>query len=65
MPQRASNGGNGRAGNAVSVEERGARLLHRLGIRRSAARRIRFVEGDIERPGLGLRAGETSRLCGR
>jgi nucleoside-diphosphate-sugar epimerase len=33
-----------------------------LGIHGAAARRIRFVEGDIERPRLGLRPAEVSRL---
>jgi nucleoside-diphosphate-sugar epimerase len=46
----------------VHAEERGARLLRGLGIRGAAARRIRFVEGDVERPRLGLRAPEASRL---
>ena len=47
---------------AVHARERGARLLEVLGIRGPAARRIRFVEGDVESPGLGLRAAEASRL---
>jgi nucleoside-diphosphate-sugar epimerase len=62
-PERADRSGNGRA--FVHAEERGERLLRRLGIGASARRRIRFVEGDVERPGLGLRAAEVSRLRGR
>ena len=46
----------------VHARQRGARLLQLLGIRGAAARRIHFLEGDVERPGLGLRADETSRL---
>jgi nucleoside-diphosphate-sugar epimerase len=61
-PQRVPHTGNGHGPRVVSVEERGAHLVRRLGIRRAAARRIRFVEGDIERPGLGLRPDEVSRL---
>ena len=61
-PERARDPLTGRVVEVVHAQERGARLLHRLGIRGAAARRIRFVEGDVERPGLGLRAAETSRL---
>ncbi len=46
----------------IHARERGAQLLHRLRIRGAAARRIRFVEGDMERPGLGLRPAEVRRL---
>jgi nucleoside-diphosphate-sugar epimerase len=42
--------------------ERGPRLLRQLGIRGAAARRIRFLEGDVERPRLGLPAAEAARL---
>lgn len=61
-PERARDPLTGRVVEIVHALERGARLLRRLGIRGAAARRIRFVEGDVERPGLGLGAAETSRL---
>ena len=46
----------------VGAARRGGRLLARLGIEGAAARRFRFVEGDVERPGFGLGAAETQRL---
>jgi nucleoside-diphosphate-sugar epimerase len=46
----------------VHAGERGARLLQRLGIRGADAKRIRFVEGDVERAHLGLRAPEITGL---
>jgi len=61
-PERADRSGNGHA--MVRAEERGEELLRRLGIGRTARRRIRFVDGDMERPGLGLRPAEVSRLQG-
>jgi dihydroflavonol-4-reductase len=42
--------------------ERGGRLLRCLGIPRRAARKFRFVQGDVEKPRLGLAAGEVRRL---
>lgn len=61
-PERARDPRTGRVVEVLHAHERGARLLHRLGVRGAAARRIRFVEGDVERAGLGLGASETSRL---
>ena len=61
-PERVLDPLTGRFVEVVHAQARGARLLQRLGIRGAAARRIRFVEGDVERPGLGLRAAEASRL---
>jgi hypothetical protein len=61
-PERIRHQATHRVVRVVGAQERGARLLHRLGIHGAAARRIRFVEGDVERPGLGLLAGEASRL---
>jgi nucleoside-diphosphate-sugar epimerase len=46
----------------LSARRRGARLLRRLGIRGKDARRFRFVEGDIERPGFGILSSELARL---
>jgi nucleoside-diphosphate-sugar epimerase len=45
-----------------SPEQRGAALLERLHIGRAAARRFRFVEGDIEKPELGIAPAELVRL---
>ena len=61
-PERARDPLTGGVAEVVPARERGTRLLRRLGIRGAAARRIRFVEGDVQRPGMGLRAAETSRL---
>jgi nucleoside-diphosphate-sugar epimerase len=46
----------------LSPEERGARLLKRLGIRGAQAKRFRFVAGDIERADFGLEPEEVGRL---
>ncbi|HSD25936.1 MAG TPA: SDR family oxidoreductase [Vicinamibacteria bacterium] len=46
----------------LSARERGARLLKRLGLTGKAARRFRFVEGDVESPGLGIDPSELARL---
>ena len=46
----------------LSPEERGALLLKRMHVTGSAARRFRFVFGDIEKPGFGLAAPERERL---
>jgi nucleoside-diphosphate-sugar epimerase len=61
-PERARNARTGRVARVAGAEERGARLLRHLGIHGASARRVRFVEGDVERPGLGLRAAEAARL---
>ena len=45
-----------------AVADRGERLLRQLGIRGASARRVRFVQGDIELARLGLGACESSRL---
>jgi nucleoside-diphosphate-sugar epimerase len=42
--------------------QRGALLLKRLHVPAAAARKFRFVEGDIEKPAFGIAAGEMKRL---
>jgi nucleoside-diphosphate-sugar epimerase len=46
----------------LSPQQRGARLLKRLGIAGKAARRFRFVRGDVEEPWLGIDSREIERL---
>jgi len=46
----------------LSPAERGRLLLGRLGISGARAQKIRFVAGDIEKPGLGLDPAEASAL---
>jgi nucleoside-diphosphate-sugar epimerase len=46
----------------LSPAQRGALLLKRLHIPAAAARRFRFVDGDIEKAGFGLAAEELKRL---
>jgi nucleoside-diphosphate-sugar epimerase len=46
----------------VTPRQRGRRLLRLLGIEGAAARKFRFVAGDIERRWLGLPASERRRL---
>ena len=46
----------------VSARERGAQLLKRMDVAGRAARKFRFVEGDVERPGFGIDAAELERL---
>ena len=46
----------------LSPKERGALLLRRLGIKGPRAAKFRFVEGDIEKPGLGIAAEELQGL---
>lgn len=48
----------------LSPQQRGALLLERLHITGAAARKYRFVPGDIEQPGFGLAAAERARLLG-
>jgi nucleoside-diphosphate-sugar epimerase len=48
----------------VSARERGAQLLKRLHVTGKAARKFRFVEGDVEKPGFGIAAAEMERLRG-
>jgi nucleoside-diphosphate-sugar epimerase len=50
---------------SCSARERGRRLLRLLGIEGPAAGKFRFVEGDIEKRSLGLRADEVRRLARR
>ena len=40
----------------LSARERGALLLKRIHVSGKAARKFRFVEGDVERPGFGIDA---------
>ena len=42
----------------LSARERGALLLKRLHVAGKAARKFRFVEGDVEKPGFGIDAAE-------
>ena len=49
----------------LSPAERGEALLRRLNIAAAAARRFRFVGGDIEKPRFGLSAAELERLLPR
>jgi nucleoside-diphosphate-sugar epimerase len=46
----------------LSARERGAQLLKRLHVTGKAARKFRFVEGDVERPGFGIEPPELERL---
>jgi nucleoside-diphosphate-sugar epimerase len=46
----------------LSARERGAQLLKRLHVTGKAARKFRFVEGDVERPGFGIDPPELERL---
>ncbi len=46
----------------LSPTERGRLLLSRLGVGGRAARKFRFVEGDIEKPGLGIPEDELATL---
>src|SRR5262249_20455579 len=48
----------------LSPAQRGALLVKRLHITKAAARKIRFVEGDIEKPDFGIAPGELARLRG-
>jgi nucleoside-diphosphate-sugar epimerase len=48
----------------VSARDRGARLLARLHVAGRAARKFRFVEGDVEKPGFGIEKAELERLAG-
>jgi nucleoside-diphosphate-sugar epimerase len=45
-----------------SAQQRGVRLLRRLRISGRAARKFRFVAGDIEKPNLGMAPAEAARL---
>jgi nucleoside-diphosphate-sugar epimerase len=46
----------------LSPQQRGALLLKRLHLRPVQAKKFRFVEGDIEKPDLGIEPGELARL---
>ena len=46
----------------LSPRERGALLIERLHIPAPAARKFRFVDGDIEKPGFGLAGAELKHL---
>ncbi len=48
----------------LSARERGALLLERLNVTGRTARKFRFVEGDVEKPGFGIEAAELGRLRG-
>ena len=46
----------------LSPEQRGAALLERLHLGKAQARKFRFVQGDIEKPDLGIARPELARL---
>jgi nucleoside-diphosphate-sugar epimerase len=46
----------------LSPQQRGVLLLKRLHLRPAQAKKFRFVEGDIEKPDLGVAAEELARL---
>ena len=46
----------------LSPAQRGVALLRRIGIKGAAARKFRFVAGDIEKPSLGIARAELARL---
>ena len=46
----------------LSARERGVQLLKRIHVSGKAARKFRFVEGDVERPGFGIEPAELERL---
>jgi nucleoside-diphosphate-sugar epimerase len=48
----------------LSPGQRGALLVKRLHIKKTAARKFRFVEGDIEKPDFGIAPGELKHLRG-
>jgi nucleoside-diphosphate-sugar epimerase len=48
----------------LSARERGALLLKRLHVAGKAARKFRFVPGDVEKPGFGVDAAELEHLKG-
>jgi nucleoside-diphosphate-sugar epimerase len=46
----------------LSPRQRGARLLKQVHVTGKAARRFRFIKGDIEEPGFGISSAELRRL---
>ncbi len=46
----------------LSPQQRGTLLLKRLHIGKAKAKKFRFIEGDIERPDLGIAPSELARL---
>ena len=46
----------------LTPRQRGAKLLKQLHITGKAARRFRFIKGDIEKPGFGISAAELAKL---
>jgi len=46
----------------LSPQQRGAQLLERLGITGARAKKFRFVDGDIEKPNLGIPDAELAKL---
>ena len=61
-PERAREGRTGRANRPLGARARGARLLAQLAIAGPAARRVRFIAGDVETPGMGIGSAENERL---
>jgi nucleoside-diphosphate-sugar epimerase len=47
----------------LSARERGDELLRRLHVSAASARRFRFVEGDIEKPGFGISPRELEEMA--
>jgi nucleoside-diphosphate-sugar epimerase len=62
-PERVPLPGRPGARRVVGPRQRGRRLLRLLGIEGAAARKFRFVDGDIEKRMLGLPAAERRRLA--
>ena len=64
-PETVRNRRTGEVVKVLSPAERGEALLRRLNVPPGAAARFRFIGGDIEKPGLGIAAGERKRLLAR
>ncbi|HYU56794.1 MAG TPA: SDR family oxidoreductase [Actinomycetota bacterium] len=62
-PERLRDPRTGRV-RTLGARQRGALLLRRLGLAGPAARKFRFVEGDVEEPRLGLAPAEVRALEG-
>jgi nucleoside-diphosphate-sugar epimerase len=63
-PERLRDRRGGEVVRVVSARVRGAQLLKRLHVTGKAARKFRFLEGDVEKPGFGLAAAQMERLRG-
>jgi nucleoside-diphosphate-sugar epimerase len=61
-PETVKDRRSGRVLRVLSPRQRGQALLRRLQIKGTAARRFRFVGGDIEKPDLGIGPQDLARL---